>query len=251
MLNYVKGLHDGPWKIQKYIIMSQEIVYSTIISSQIILGIEVEKKTFFMVHFDEMLEGDSKKIDLNNKIELNSRKMKPIDKEMSQLITNLVKNNFDFSNRNLISCDFFHSSVYFLLNSEMYCLNLISWEQQFQAYREDEDYIQAMTNAIQIYKNKIKFLANIPTNAIKRREALTNSIKEIAVEYFLNSLKKLEEIVKDCLYVKEIATTIEFLIETEHHDFLFNNIMKDLELRGYLKQFFISLEPFIMKKKIR
>ena len=94
-------------------------------------------------------------------------------------------------------------------------------------------------------------MGNIPADIATRKQFLSNPIKEITIGYFLFSMKKIQDILMDYCYVKEIATTIEFLVETEQFNFLFNNIMKDLELKGFLKQFICSLEPFILKKKIR
>ena len=242
---------ENSWKIQKYLIFDREIIFSTIISCQIILGIDYDKR-IFLIHFDEMIiEEDFQKIDFKNKIDLNPRVLKSSNKEMSQLLINFQKNSFDFSNNSFISCDFSHCNLYFLINSEFFCLNLISWEKILQNFIEEEDYLQAMVNVLQIYKKKIKYMGNIPADIATRKQFLSNPIKEITIGYFLFSMKKIQDILMDYCYVKEIATTIEFLVETEQFNFLFNNIMKDLELKGFLKQFICSLEPFILKKKIR
>lgn len=241
---------DLIWKNSKYIIFDQEIIYSSIISSQIILGID-NSRNIFLLNFEDLFEGDIKNVNPKHKIDLKNQIFQSNEKEVQDLIELYIKKKIEFSERNLISSDFFRSTVYFFINTEVFCLNLISWDKHIENFLDQNDYVQAMSIMTQIYKNKIKYFGNIPANWINRKLALSTSIKEIAVGYFLDSVKKIQDILSDYCYVKEIALTIEFLIETEHFDFLFNNIMKDLELRGYMKQFIHSLEPFIIRKKIR
>lgn len=239
------------WKITKNLLINSDIIYTTIISSQIILGIDESEQRIFLFHFDEMNEGDLQKINLKIFKDINHYKIRSQDKEINQLMSHFKKKSLDFSERFLVTSDFFHSTIYFLIDSQLFFFNLISWEKHLNYFLAEEDYVNAMINMIQIFKNQIKYLANIPPNSKKRKEILSNSIKEITIDYFLQSTKKIQDIIMDSSYVKEIAITIEFLVETEHFDFLFNNIMKDLELKGFLKQFILSLEPFILKKKIR
>jgi len=252
MVGYIKTMNskENPWKIYKFIVIDSELIFATIISSQIVLGINFEKK-IFLIHFEELGEGDLKKIDLSNPLNVNSHSINTEINENNEFYLHLIKNDIDFNQKSLISNDFHHSNVYFLIGSEMFCLNLISWEKRIHNYIEEEEYIQAMANMVHIYKNKIKYLGNIPANPNERKKKLSNSIQEIAIGFFLHSVKKIQDILAESCYVKEIATTIEFLIETEQFEFLFNNIMKDLELRGFLKQFSYSLEPFILRKKIK
>ena len=241
---------EGAWRIYKFQVIDTELIFATICSSQIIFGINFEKKVF-LIHFEELVEGDLKKIDLGNPLNINSHSIKNLQGPLNEFFLHLVKNNIDFTQRSLISYDFHHSSMYFLVGAEIFCLNLISWEKNIQSYIMEEEYTCAMSNMVQIYRNKIKYLGGIPSNLPTRKKNLSNSIQEISVAFFLQSIKRNQDMLNECSYVKEFAQTIEFLIETDHFEFLFNNIMKDLELRGYLRQFTYSLEPFILKKKIK
>ena len=228
---------EGAWRIYKFQVIDTELIFATICSSQIIFGINFEKKVFL--------------IDLGNPLNINSHSIKNLQGPLNEFFLHLVKNNIDFTQRSLISYDFHHSSMYFLVGAEIFCLNLISWEKNIQSYIMEEEYTCAMSNMVQIYRNKIKYLGGIPSNLPTRKKNLSNSIQEISVAFFLQSIKRNQDMLNECSYVKEFAQTIEFLIETDHFEFLFNNIMKDLELRGYLRQFTYSLEPFILKKKIK
>lgn len=242
--------NENNWRVKKWLVVDKEIIFFTIISPEVIFAID-GNKAIFLLHFSEMYEGDLKNIDLKHTKDLLKNSFQPKDKETSDLIEFYFHNKIDFSQKCLFSLDFKRSTLYFFINSDIFCLNLVSWERYLQALIDKNEYREAMSTMLRIHKNKLRYLSNIPIDPIKKKEILSNSIKEIAINYFLQNFKKIQDSLVDSGYVKEIATTIEFLIETENFDFLFNNIMRDLELKGYIKHFLTSLEPFIIKKKIR
>lgn len=240
-------------------------VYSNFVSSRILISFFENKKGILLnlEDFEEVNQALSQKVKEDNLDEI----LKEMDHSLFhnflefQYNENIVFNSFIKDSNNMARCSYFQSfysqsemnKILFIENEEIYNLGLFTWKKYINEMINSGDRFSALSTIIKVYKGEEKFVAGISEIKTKRYELMKEYSEIMIKDYLILALKKLD--LKDENNQKEIKklilTVIEFLIENDNSDYLFNemqDIFKEFDLG---EKFIENLEPFILKGKIR
>ena len=132
---------------------------------------------------------------------------------------------------------------------------LLNWEQCVnELYKNSNNKLEAFNLCINIYHGNIKILDGIPLKTKERKENVKRLLKGLILQLILNiinikdfffSPEKSREILTNCLNV-----AIELCLDVGEINFVFKEISKSMEEKGYFDFFMEKVKPFIMNNKI-
>ena len=132
---------------------------------------------------------------------------------------------------------------------------LLNWEQCVnELYKNSKDKLEAFNLCINIYHGNNKILDGIPIKAKERKDNVKRVLKGLILQLILNIInikdiffnqEKSKEILTKCLYM-----AIELCLDVGEINFLFVEISKIMEEKGYFSFFMDKIKPFIISNKI-
>ena len=132
---------------------------------------------------------------------------------------------------------------------------LLNWEQCVnELYKNSKDKLEAFNLCINIYHGNNKILDGIPIKAKERKDNVKRVLKGLILQLILNIInikdiffnqEKSKEILTKCLYM-----AIELCLDVGEINFLFKEISKIMEEKGYFSFFMDKIKPFIISNKI-
>jgi len=236
-------------KIVKYLVLTEIFSFSSLITSSIIFGINVEAGVF-LIHYNDLYDGDL--------MQKNPAEVHKFSPQIVHCFTNKI-----FQNLKISTCLKSENKIYYLKENKIIkCINLLDWEIPVKNLKKSQKYTQAMKLIIDLYKGDVRNYSDIPKDSALKKEKFRNLIEQITEEYikkyydtFWSSeiLKEAYITNNDCNNRDEnfILMIIDFLVETEQYDYLFKKIYKDFEKMNKETQFKECLEPFIITQKIK
>ena len=132
---------------------------------------------------------------------------------------------------------------------------LLNWEQCVnELYKNSKDKLEAFNLCINIYHGNNKILDGIPIKVKERKDNVKRVLKGLILQLILNTInikdiffnqEKSKEILTKCLYM-----AIELCLDVGEINFLFKEISKIMEEKGYFDFFMEKIKPFIINNKI-
>ena len=151
-----------------------------------------------------------------------------------------------------------NDSIFSLDKNEIYKVELVEWEIFLNNLSKNEDFINLFSIGIDLYKDKMNALSNIPVN--KEKTEIRDYLKKCICQYIILNIeeKKIKgSSLEEAKYKKRkriddcIKISIELCIEINAVDYLFETIEPILESKDYEELFLEKLEPFILCDKIK
>ena len=131
---------------------------------------------------------------------------------------------------------------------------LLNWEQCINELFKSSKKLEAFKLCINIYHGNNKILDGIPIKVKDRKENVKRVLKGLILQLILNIInmkniffgkEESKEILTKCLNM-----AIELCLDVGEIDFLFKEILKIMEEKGYFDFFMEKIRPFILKNKI-
>ena len=132
---------------------------------------------------------------------------------------------------------------------------LLNWEQCVnELYKSSKDKLEAFNLCINIYHGNNKILDGIPIKVKERKDNVKRVLKGLILQLILNTInikdiffsqEKSKEILTKCIYM-----AIELCLDVGEINFLFEEISKIMEEKGYFDFFMEKIKPFIIHNKI-
>ena len=174
-----------------------------------------------------------------------------------QFQSNLQENNVQVKKASYVNTVVFHGYHFlFYGKKELFACHMLNWEKSLRFTFENNEWIQALSLGIDLYKGKTTGLAEVEIDK-EFREVKVKKVLEDLIEQFASinaSLINSENInnlqVKQQI-MKSINVSIEFLIEIDSTDFLMNSILPIFDLKGFGEIFIEAMEPFILCDKLK
>ena len=148
-----------------------------------------------------------------------------------------------------------NNNIIIITNETIITGKLLSYDKEYIINIQNKnEWIEGLTLGIEIYSgNKNSFL-NLPINEDKRKNTISNLLKELIIQYIITSLNEsIFQIQKDMLielisyYIK---LCIDLCLKIESQNFLFYNILPLFEQKNCLLLFIYNLEPYILRDEI-
>ena len=174
------------------------------------------------------------------------------DNKQNNKEENIIKKN---KKPPLISIVGENNNIIIITNEVMLVGKLLSYDKEYIInIQKKNEWIEGLKLGIEIYSgNKNSFL-NLPINEVKRKDTISNLLKELIIQYINTHLNdSIFHIQKDNLIVlisDYIKTSIDICLKIESQNFLFNNILPLIEQKNCLLLFIYNLEPYILRDEI-
>lgn len=243
------------FKMIKYLLINWNFSFASVFSPNLIFGITDDKeKGGFIVHFNDLHDGDVTPKILNEitkfpiKIELNFQK-------------NIFWNSYHDSL--CLSSVLKKKNLLFFVEDKnlLKTIHVLNWEHPVKILHKSQNFINAMKLIIDLYKGSVRNYSDISNNQIIKRKSLKRLIEEITQEYIKKYYDTFwsSEAIEKAKFMNNSSNrdesfmlmVIEFLVETEQYEYLFQKIYQDFEKMHRQTQFLECLEPFIFAQKIK
>ena len=131
---------------------------------------------------------------------------------------------------------------------------LLNWEQCVNELYKNSNKLDAFKLCINIYHGNNKILDGIPIKVKDRKDNVKRVLKGLILQLILNTInikdiffgqEKSKEILTKCLNM-----AIELCLDVGEINFLFKEILKIMEEKGYFDFFMEKIKPFILNNKI-
>ena len=145
-------------------------------------------------------------------------------------------------------------SFFIACKKYIYIGMLLNWEQCVNELFKNSNKFDSFKLCINIYHGNNKVLDGIPIKVKERKDNVKKVLKGLILQLILNTLnikdlffglEKSKEILTKCLYM-----AIELCLDVGEINFLFKDILKIMEEKGYFDFFMEKIKPFILKNKI-
>ena len=145
-------------------------------------------------------------------------------------------------------------SFFIACKKYIYIGMLLNWEQCVNELFKNSNKFDSFKLCINIYHGNSKVLDGIPIKVKERKDNVKKVLKGLILQLILNTLnikdlffglEKSKEILTKCLYM-----AIELCLDVGEINFLFKDILKIMEEKGYFDFFMEKIKPFILKNKI-
>ena len=145
-------------------------------------------------------------------------------------------------------------SFFIACKKYIYIGMLLNWEQCVNELFKNSNKFNSFKLCINIYHGNNKVLDGIPIKVKERKDNVKKVLKGLILQLILNTLnikdlffglEKSKEILTKCLYM-----AIELCLDVGEINFLFKDILKIMEEKGYFDFFMEKIKPFILKNKI-
>ena len=146
--------------------------------------------------------------------------------------------------------------IYIPCNKNFYLGCLLNWEQCINELYKNKDWMDALKLGLDIYHGKNKSLPDIPINEKIRQEKTKNLLKGILFKYITNVINNTSSSIfyskNECeeIISKAINICIDFCLDINEKDYLFNTIVPLLDGKGHMDIFMEKISPFILCGKI-
>ena len=147
-----------------------------------------------------------------------------------------------------------NKSFFIACKRYIYIGELLNWEQCVNELFKGSNKLESFKLCINIYHGNNKVLDGIPMKVTERKDNVKRVLKGLILQLILNTLnikdiffgqEKSKEILSKCLYM-----AIELCLDVSELNFLFKDILKIMEEKGYFDFFMDKIKPFILKNKI-
>ena len=148
-----------------------------------------------------------------------------------------------------------HDKSFFIACKKyIYIGMLLNWEQCVNELFKNSNKFDSFKLCINIYHGNNKILDGIPIKMKERKDNVKRLLKGLILQLILNTLnvkevffglEKSKEILTKCLYM-----AIELCLDVGEINFLFKDILRIMEEKGYFDFFMEKIKPFILKNKI-
>ena len=157
--------------------------------------------------------------------------------------TKMIKNKMTFNNVIMYE----NKKLFILGNKNFYYGMVINWEQILNKIQKDGKWFDVLKIGLEMFNGKINMLIDIPVDEEGRKYKIGFVIKGIIFQYILIKINSNNNIIiKDV-----IKLSIEFCIEVNDIDYLFNQIFPVVKMRAFENIFYEMLEPFIYNNMIK
>ena len=157
--------------------------------------------------------------------------------------TKMIKNKMTFNNVIMYE----NKKLFILGNKNFYYGMVINWEQILNKIQKDGKWFDVLKIGLEMFNGKINMLIDIPVDEEERKYKIGFVIKGIIFQYILIKINSNNNnIIKDV-----IKLSIEFCIEVNDIDYLFNQIFPVVKMRAFENIFYEMLEPFIYNNMIK
>ena len=157
--------------------------------------------------------------------------------------TKMIKNKMTFNNVIMYE----NKKLFILGNKNFYYGMVINWEQILNKIQKDGKWFDVLKIGLEMFNGKINMLIDIPVDEEVRKYKIGFVIKGIIFQYILIKINSNNNnIIKDV-----IKLSIEFCIEVNDIDYLFNQIFPVVKMRAFENVFYEMLEPFIYNNMIK
>lgn len=117
---------------------------------------------------------------------------------------------------------------------------------------EKKEWIKALKLSLELYKGNVKLFADVLNESKINKEKMMPFMKDTIKKYVETlSTKSINELSKEKEIETHIITTLDFLISIECFEYLFIEIKEIYEKLELKSMFISSLEPFILKNRIK
>ena len=154
------------------------------------------------------------------------------------------------------------SSVCVLTDNQIYYQELIDYQKYLKDLQKKENWMGLLILGINIYKGKMAALNGIPFKKKDRKSTIGEYLQDLISQFLftnagtqqvLNNSKNnyFDPNQEKARIEKNMDITIEFCIEIDSVNYLFDKILKIYESKKYKEIFLSKLEPFILCDKMK
>ena len=183
-----------------------------------------------------------------------------IMKQIYLKIKDIDKETYFYSILNNTTKD--ESSVCILTDNQIYYQELIDYQKYLKDLQKKENWMELLILGINIYKGKIAALNGIPFKKKDRKSTIGEYLQDLISQFLftnagtqqiLNNSKNnyFDPNQEKARIEKNMEITIEFCIEIDSVNYLFDKILKIYESKKYKDIFLSKLEPFILCDKLK
>ena len=240
----------------RYVVLHLSLYFASLISTSIILGVNDDKeKGLFMIHYKDLQCGD-----------INQMNPYHVNNFLPRIHICLQKDIFPKNVYCHNICSFIRNkNQIFFIEEDLYLkkITLKEWDIPIKNLKKALDYKNAMKLMIDLFKGKERNLAGI-NRKLSENKKFKALVEEMLNEYFLKyyktflSLEATEQQKSSKLSLGEnsrddisMTMIIEFLVETEDFEYLFQQVYSDFKKMNKKNKFLECLEPFIITQKIK
>ena len=137
-------------------------------------------------------------------------------------------------------------------------IRLLTWKEYLIRLLEENQWLMFLTVAIEVYRRNIIELAEIPIEKEERRKKIQELIEEHVLKFIEEKLfyetdeQGHKQLIQDEGYRSEaIVSVMDFLIELEFYDLLFDKLKKIFMSLEMNEEFLKNIEPFVKLNKIK
>ena len=197
----------------------------------------------------------------NNKAELQEAlQIKGIMKQIYLKIGDVDKETYFYSILNNYTKD--ESSVCILTDNQIFYQELIDYQKYLKDLQKKDNWMGLLILGINIYKGKMAALNGIPLKKKDRKKIIGEYLQDLISQFLftndgsqqaLNNSKNnyFDPNQEKARIEKNMEITIEFCIEIDSVNYLFDKILKIYESKKYKDIFLSKLEPFILCDKFK
>jgi len=154
------------------------------------------------------------------------------------------------------------SSVCVITDNQIYYQELIDYQKYLKDLQKKENWMGLLILGINIYKGKMAALNGIPFKKKDRKSTIGEYLQDLISQFLftnagtqqvLNNSKNnyFDPNQEKARIEKNMDITIEFCIEIDSVNYLFDKILKIYESKKYKEIFLSKLEPFILCDKMK
>ena len=136
-------------------------------------------------------------------------------------------------------------------------IKLLRWDLCLSTLQKKNEWDDLLAISIQIFQGKLTAFSNIPQNINERKNKIGNYLRQVISQYVNSETKNtnttsifFDDTIDNKKINECIDKTIEFCIEIESFDYLFNGLEPIFEFKHYSSLFLQNLEPYILTNKI-
>jgi len=259
----VKNNDDVSFREVGYMKFGAELNHLSLIDDNLLLVLDHEK-FLHLIHVDDfqrnnsfILPDGSKPNNLQEDISIYSERLgtpegfEPMFQRNFQVL-NGVKTLMKYYHSTITILREAHESV-MIYNNNIYKLKLNDWREILDLVEKENDYIKLFTIGLALYNQDIKEVSQNEDDN-ERKQELRNHFKDQLRRFITSQLigkdLKSDDPSHTQLQEEVTLTLIDFCLETEMEDFLFDDGVKCMATMGLRDLFLKSLEAFIRLNKI-
>ena len=242
-----------------YYINNEPIIRMGFLSNNIIYLMNIYKK--FKIINTSFINSGEIQTDSEGKIINNNLYESELCEEFSLDYTILFQSYFNENNSDYIYKSSYNNSVltqdksfFIACKRYIYLGVLLNWEQCVNDLFKNSKRLESFQLCINIYHGYNKVLDGIPIKVKERKDNVKRVLKGLILQLILNILnlkdiffgqEKSTELLTKCIYM-----SIELCLDVGELNYLFKDIYKIMEEKGYFNFFMEKIKPFILNNRI-